>query len=93
MFRKLIQHVENWIANIVRKELAEFAAVFGKDFEELTKKITADRDALETHITKEVQKSYRKACALCGQMVWKYESFDTFGRARCMDCSVKGRIR
>jgi signal transduction histidine kinase len=50
MFKKL----GAWIASIVRKELAEIAAVFGKDFEEQAKRAEADLAAIKAHVAQEL---------------------------------------
>ena len=46
MFKRLAE----WIASIVRKELAELAAAFGKDFEEQAKRAEADLAAIKAHV-------------------------------------------
>ena len=50
MFKKL----GAWIASIVRKELAEIAAAFGKDFEEQAKRAEADLAAIKAHVAQEL---------------------------------------
>jgi len=50
MFKKL----GAWIASIVRKELAELAAAFGKDFEEQAKRAEADLAAIKAHVAQEL---------------------------------------
>ena len=50
MFKRLAE----WFASIVRKELAEFAAAFGKDFEEQAKRAEADLAAIKAHVAQEL---------------------------------------
>jgi len=50
MFKKL----GAWIASIIRKELAELAAAFGKDFEEQAKRAEADLAAIKAHVAQEL---------------------------------------
>ena len=50
MFKKL----SAWIASIVRKELAELAAAFGKDLEEQAKRAEADLAAIKAHVAQEL---------------------------------------
>ena len=50
MFKKL----GAWIASIVRKELAEIAVAFGKDFEEQAKRAEADLAAIKAHVAQEL---------------------------------------
>jgi len=50
MFKKL----GAWIASIIRKELAEIAAAFGKDFEEQAKRAEADLAAIKAHVAQEL---------------------------------------
>ena len=50
MFKRLAE----WFASIVRKELAEIAAAFGKDFEEQAKRAEADLAAIKAHVAQEL---------------------------------------
>jgi hypothetical protein len=53
MFEKLAA----WIAGIVRKELAELAAVLGKDTEEAAKRAESDLAAIKAHVEQELTKA------------------------------------
>jgi hypothetical protein len=53
MFEKLAA----WIAGIVRKELAELAAVLGKDTEEAAKRAESDLAAIKAHVAQELTKA------------------------------------
>jgi hypothetical protein len=53
MWKKLA----DWIAGIVRKELAELAAVLGKDTEEAAKRAESDLAAIKAHVAQELTKA------------------------------------
>jgi hypothetical protein len=53
MFKKIAE----WIAGIVRKELAELAAVLGKDTEEAAKRAESDLAAIKAHVEQELTKA------------------------------------
>jgi len=53
MFKKIAE----WIAGIVRKELAELAAVLGKDTEEAAKRAESDLAAIKAHVAQELTKA------------------------------------
>ena len=47
----------DWIAGIIRKELAELAAVLGKDTEEAAKRAESDLAAIKAHVEQELTKA------------------------------------
>jgi hypothetical protein len=47
----------DWIAGIIRKELAELAAVLGKDTEEAAKRAESDLAAIKAHVAQELTKA------------------------------------
>jgi hypothetical protein len=53
MFKKIAE----WIAGIIRKELAELAAVLGKDTEEAAKRAESDLAAIKAHVEQELTKA------------------------------------
>ena len=74
----MIRRIEFWLAGIIRAELQTAVS-----------EIRADILKVKHHVSAESNKPMRLACALCGQMSWKYESLA--GKTVCSDCRAKGR--
>ena len=91
MFKKLTAKLEAWISGLIRAELRLAIEVLRTHADDVKDHVSDELKSAKNHISSEVQKSYRKACALCGQMVWRHEPLDTSGKVRCMDCAAKGR--